>query len=74
MSKRQGKGVKHVLKGFLSSARKMVHPREDDALFAWSSSSESRRCQLLRHVEAEGLSQQRRAVSEVHHIFNFVTN
>jgi hypothetical protein len=74
MSKHQGKGVKHALKGFLSGARKMVRPREDEALFAGRSSSESRWSQLLRHVEAEGLNQQRREVSEVRHIFNFVTN
>jgi hypothetical protein len=36
MSKHQGKGVKHAMKGFLSVVRKMVHPREDDTLFAWS--------------------------------------
>jgi hypothetical protein len=32
MSKRQGKGVKYVMKGSLSDARKMVHPREDGSL------------------------------------------
>jgi hypothetical protein len=68
MSKRQGKGAKQAVKGFLSGARKMVRPREDEALFAGSSSSGSRRSQLMRHVEAEGPRQQRRAVSEVHHI------
>jgi hypothetical protein len=68
MSKRQGKGAKQVVKGFLSGARKMVRPRKDEALFARSSSSGSRRSQLMRHVEAEGLRQQRRAVSEVRHI------
>jgi hypothetical protein len=56
----QGKGVKQVMKVFLSCVRKMVCPREDNALFARSSSSGSRQSQLLRHVEPEGSSQQRR--------------
>jgi hypothetical protein len=56
MSKRQGKGVKQTVKGFLSGARKMVYPRKDDALFAGNSSSGSRRTQLLRHIELEGSS------------------
>jgi hypothetical protein len=59
MSKHQSKGVKQVVKGLLSGARKMVRPREDQGLFAKSSSSGSRRSQLLRHIEPEGLSQQR---------------
>jgi hypothetical protein len=65
MSKRQGKGVKHAMKGFLSGARKMVHPREDEALFVGNSSNRSRWSQRLRHVEPEGSSQQRRLMSEV---------
>jgi hypothetical protein len=70
MSKRQGKGVRQVVKGFLSGARKMVRPREDETFFAESFSSGSRRSQLLSHIEAEGSSQQRRPVSEVlHNIF-----
>jgi hypothetical protein len=70
MSKRQGKGVRRTVKGFLSGARKMVCPREDETFFAGSSSSESKWSQLLSHVEAEGSSQQRRSVSEVvHNIF-----
>jgi hypothetical protein len=70
MSKRQGKGIRQTMKGFLSRARKMVHLREEETFFAGSSSSGSRRSQLLGHVEAEGLSQQRRPVSEIlHNIF-----
>jgi hypothetical protein len=57
MSKRQGKGVKQDVKGFLSGVRKMVHPREDETIFAGSSSSGNRRSQLLRHVGLEGSSQ-----------------
>jgi hypothetical protein len=57
MSKRQGKEVKQVVKGFLSGARKVVHPCKDEALFVGSSSSESRWSQLLRHIKAEGLNQ-----------------
>jgi hypothetical protein len=56
------------VKGFFSGLRKMVHPREDEALFARSSSSGSRQSQLLRHVETEGQSQWRPAVLEVRHI------
>jgi hypothetical protein len=56
MSKRHGKGVKQAMKSFVSGARKMVHPHEDDALFAGSPSSGSRQSQLLRHIEVEGLS------------------
>jgi hypothetical protein len=56
------------VKGFLSGARKMVHPCEDEALSARSSSRRSKRSQLLRHVEVEGSRQQRGAVSEVRHI------
>jgi hypothetical protein len=64
MSKCQGKGVRQTVNGFLSGARKVVHPREDDTFFAGSSSG-SRRSQLLSHVEAKDSSQQRRPVSEV---------
>jgi hypothetical protein len=70
MSKRQGKGVRQTVKGFLSGVRKMFRPREDEPFFAGSSSSGSRRSQLLSHVNAEGSSQQRRPLSEVlHNIF-----
>jgi hypothetical protein len=55
MPKRQCKGVKQAMKGFLSGARQMNHTCEDEAIFA--SSCGSRRSQLLRHVEAEGSSQ-----------------
>jgi hypothetical protein len=44
------------MKGFLSGARKMACPSEDDTFFAGSSSG-SRRSQLLSHIEPEGLSQ-----------------
>jgi hypothetical protein len=55
---------------FLSGVRKMAHPLEDETFFAGSSSSESRRSQLLSHVNPEGSSQQRRPVLEVlHNIF-----
>jgi hypothetical protein len=57
MSKRQGKGVGQTVKGFLSGARKMVRPREDETFFAGSSSSRRRLSQLLSHVEVEGSSQ-----------------
>jgi hypothetical protein len=57
MSKRQGKGVGQTVKGFLSGARKMVHPHEDETFFAGSSSSRRRLSQLLSHVEVEGSSQ-----------------
>jgi hypothetical protein len=67
MSKHQGKGVKQVMKGFLSGVKKMVHPCEDESLFAGTSSSGSRQTQLLRHVEPEGSCQQRRVVLEVRH-------
>jgi hypothetical protein len=56
MSKRQGKGVKYTVKGFLSGVSKMAHPRESKTFFAGSSSSSSRQSQLLDHVEAEGSS------------------
>jgi hypothetical protein len=70
MSKCQGKGIIQIMKGFLSRVRKMANPREDETFFAGSSSSGSRRSQLLGHVEADGLSQQRRPVCEVlHNIF-----
>jgi hypothetical protein len=65
MLKCQGKEVKHEVKGFPTGARKMVCPHEDKTIFAGSSSRRSRRSQLLRHVKAKGLSQQRQAVSEV---------
>jgi hypothetical protein len=45
------------MKGFLSGARKMACPSEDDTFFAGSSCSGSRRSQLLSHIEPEGLSQ-----------------
>jgi hypothetical protein len=71
MSKRQGKGVRQTVKVLLSGARKMVYPCEDETFFVGSSSSRSRRSQLLSHVEAEGSSQQRRPVSEIlHNILN----
>jgi hypothetical protein len=57
MSKRQGKGIRQTVNDFLSGARKMVRPHEDETFFAGSSSSGSRRSQLLGHVEAEGSSQ-----------------
>jgi hypothetical protein len=58
------------VKGFLSGARKMAHPREDETFFAGSSSSGSRQSQRLGHVKAEGSSQQRRPMLEVlHNIF-----
>jgi hypothetical protein len=70
MSKRQGKGIRQTLKGFLSGARKMARPREDETFFVGCSSSGSRQSQLLGHVEAEGLSQQRQPVLELlHNIF-----
>jgi hypothetical protein len=70
MSKRQGKGVRQTVKGFLSGASKMACPHKSETFFAGSSSSGSRRSQLLDHVEAEGLGQQRRPESEVlHNIF-----
>jgi hypothetical protein len=70
MSKRQGKGIRQTVKGFLSGARKMAHPCEDETIFAGSSSSGSRWSQLLGHVKAEGSSHQRRPVLEVlHNIF-----
>jgi hypothetical protein len=71
MSKRQGKGVRQTVKGFLSGVRKMTHPREDETFFARSSSSGSRRSQLLSHVEVEGSSQHRQLVSEV--LYNIFT-
>jgi hypothetical protein len=71
MSKRQGKGVRQTVKGFLSGARNMSHSREDETFFAGSSSSGSRRSQLLSHVEAEGSSQQRWLVLEV--LYNIFT-
>jgi hypothetical protein len=67
MSKCQGKGVRQTVKGLLSEARKMARPHEDETFFARSSSSGSKRSQLLNHVEPEGLSQQRRPVLEVLH-------
>jgi hypothetical protein len=68
--KHQGKGGRQTVKGFLSGARKMAHPREDETFFIESSSSDSRRSQLLSHVELEGSSQQRQPVLEVlHNIF-----
>jgi hypothetical protein len=70
MSKRQGKGVKPTMKGFLSGARKKSRSREDGTFFDGSSSSRSRRSQLLSHIEAEGLNEPRRPVLEVlHNIF-----
>jgi hypothetical protein len=51
MFKHPGKGVKQVVKGFLSGVRKMVHPHVNKALFVGSSSGR-RWSQLLRHVEA----------------------
>jgi hypothetical protein len=57
MSKHKGKEVKWTVKGFLSGVRKMVRPREDEAIFAGSSSRGSRRSQLSGHVEAKGSSQ-----------------
>jgi hypothetical protein len=58
------------MKGFLSGASKMARPHESKTFFAGSSSSGSRRSQLLGHVKAEGSSQQRRPESEVlHNIF-----
>jgi hypothetical protein len=58
------------MKGLLSGARKMARSREDETFFAVSSSSGSRRSQLLGHVEAEGSNQQIRSVFEVlHNIF-----
>jgi hypothetical protein len=70
MSKCQGKGVRQTVRGFLSGASKMACPCESNAFFAGSSSSGSRRSQLLGHVKVEGSSQQRRPVSEVlHNIF-----
>jgi hypothetical protein len=70
MSKRQGKGVRQIMKGFLSGASKMACPRKSETFFAGSSSSGSRRSQLLGQVEVEGLSQQWRPESEVlHNIF-----
>jgi hypothetical protein len=72
------------VKGFLSGARKMAHPREDETFFAGSSSNGSQRSQLMSHVESEGssqlmshvkpegLSQQRRPVSEVLHNFTSI--
>jgi hypothetical protein len=69
MSKRQGKGVRQTVKGFLSGVKKMARPREDETFFAGSSSSRSRRSLLMSHIEPEGSSQQRRAVSEVLHNF-----
>jgi hypothetical protein len=70
MSKRQGKGIRQTVKGFLSGARKMARPHEDETFFAGSSTSRSRRSQLLGHIEVEGSSQHRRPVLEVlHNIF-----
>jgi hypothetical protein len=67
-----GYGDQNV-KGFHSGVRKMAHPREDETFFAGSSSSGSRRSQLLGHIEAEGSTQQRRPVSEVlHNIFIYI--
>jgi hypothetical protein len=57
MSKHKGKEVKWTVKGFLSGVRKMVRPREDEAIFAGSSSRGSRQSQLSGHVEAKGSSQ-----------------
>jgi hypothetical protein len=58
------------VKSFLSGTSKMACPRESETFFTRSSSSGSRRSQLLGHVEAEGSSQQRRLESEVlHNIF-----
>jgi hypothetical protein len=70
MSKRQGKGVRQTMKGFLSGARKMACPHEDETFFTGSSSSGSRQSKLLGHVKPEGSSQQRRPLLEVlHNIF-----
>jgi hypothetical protein len=52
MSKPQGKGVRQTMKGFLSGARKMVRPCVDETFFPGSSSSGSKRSQLLSHVES----------------------
>jgi hypothetical protein len=61
------------VKGFLSGARKMVRPREDETFFTGSSSSRSRWSQLMSHVKPEGSSEQRRPVSEVgHNIFTYI--
>jgi hypothetical protein len=68
MSKRQGNRVKHTMKGFLSGVRKLVYPHKDKVLFAGSSSSGSRRSELMSHVEPEGSRQLRREMSEVRHI------
>jgi hypothetical protein len=58
------------VKGFLSGVSKMARPRESETFFAGSSSSGSRRSQLLGHIDAEGSSPQRRPESEVlHNIF-----
>jgi hypothetical protein len=45
------------MKGFLSGARKMVLPHEDEAIFTRSSSSRSIQSQLMRHVKPKDLSQ-----------------
>jgi hypothetical protein len=67
---RQSNGVRQTVKSFLSGVRKMARPCEDEIFFTGSSSSGSRRSQLLSHVEPEGSSQQRQLVSEVlHNIF-----
>jgi hypothetical protein len=41
------------VKGFLSGARKMVRPREDESFFLGSSSSGVRRSQLMSHIELQ---------------------
>jgi hypothetical protein len=43
--------AKQIVKGFLNSAGKLVHPRNKDTLFLESSSSGSRRTALLRHMQ-----------------------
>jgi hypothetical protein len=64
MSKHQGKGVKQVMKGFLSGARKMVHPHEDETLFA-----ETHRGRELEPAETSG------ARGTTYYIYvTFVTN
>jgi hypothetical protein len=52
MSPHKSKRVKQPVKGFLSGARKLVHPNN---LFAGSSSSGSRQTQLLSHIESVDL-------------------
>jgi hypothetical protein len=61
MSSRKSKGVKQTMKGFLSGEKNLVQNLVcpyDETLFTGSSSSMSKQCLLLRHIEVGAESQQ----------------